>query len=221
MENKIIFNNLSNSTATKLATLKGRGIISIDCGNGASIIELLTNNKYYCLGEKLPSNVKIYYKNYEYIIVRESGASATAITIGTLSKNQASSVCYNDYEENVDLTSYTEVTKTNPDLLYKHEESVSLITGGTTTEYISRLPRNQYQAQNSMIIISCRDANGTTGSAIYMLSRANTNTISDFTVTSISAVGNMATFNITGTNNGFSITASAGYRYYITEISCL
>ena len=222
MENKIMVTNLTNTTPTKIGKIiNGNSMIALFIGDLISYVEI-NQTGYYCYGSDLPNNVSIYKKNYDFIIVRENNTiqNTNTICIQTISNNNYTSEIINDYQENVDLSGYTKLNKLNQSPLYKHDESTALVSGGTTTQYTSRLQRLQYTAQSSIIIISCRNQNGVGGSGVYFMSRLNAGSIENFTLTPISTSGSIDQFNLTGNGNGFTIYNSAGYRWYVTEISC-
>lgn len=218
MDNKIIISSLENDTVCKLAKIKGRGVFSIDCGNGASIIELSPSG-YYLSGVKLPSNIHLYFKSLtsDYIITRTAGNDAKNISISTLSVNFASSPVMNDFEVDFDLSGYVELNLLNPYPLYNHVEGS--VAANTVTNYISRIQKSQYSSQSSLVMISLRNSNGNGGSALLFLHRKNENTINNFTIQTIYSDNDISRFNITANSNGFSISDVVKYNYSITELS--
>lgn len=220
MDNRFYFHHLPLHVVgtTKLLKIFNASVISISLNNSKECIVNLDKDGFEDYG-KLSSDIKFYYdstNNFYYVCLKPNYTDQY-ISINILSKTNHGYALM-DFDNNFDVSELTELTKQNNNLTYKYEKAENYITAETVTEYISLLPRKQYTFQSSLVMISLRNANGTGGNGLYYLTRANTNTIANFELQEVYADSNLSHFDITATDNGFTFTNGANYKYSITEI---
>lgn len=220
MDNKnIYFHNFKNTNKAVLAISNNRSVFIIDFGNGGTEISL-NSSGYYLHGKELPSSIKIYFDktNNKYYVTKEANNSPYYITIKPVESNGLGKMV-TGYGDDFDESGTIELKQINKnDYPIKNEEKGRYVEANVVSEFVSSLPKSQYTAQSSLILISFRTDQGVGGSGVYLLSRKNEGSIENFILTPLHADSVFASCNLTGTKEGFSMTHTRKYRYSVTEI---
>ena len=215
MDNELIYHYIIDTGYTLLAKSFLRPTFEI---NGT--IVTLREDGYYTSGKPLDSTIEFYKDSngYYYVVRNTSSSTAAYITINTLAVERTGSPLINEYTTSFDVSNLTKLTQLNENT---HVWSTGRISNsaGNTYEYTSKLGYRQYNAETSLILISLRNSDGIGGSACYLMHRLNTNSKATFSLEPLYAFSNISQFNVTPTNNGFTVTNTKGYHVNITEIA--
>lgn len=220
--NKIYYHNFKNSKDCIIAESFERCSFIIDSTNGATFISLIDSG-YYLSGAELPWLIKFYYNptDRKYYIVRKGDINTFYnITIQTLETYAHGSGMIQKCSESPDLSGLTLLNKLSnfTALPLQNIQHDIIVTGGTTTVFKSKLPKNQYTPQCSLVFLSLRTTGGSGGSALLLLHRKNESSILDFTIHEIFKDEGLSSFTITPNNEGISFSHTSNYKYFITEI---
>lgn len=217
----IYYHNLNNQNPVLLAVGVANCTIALTGLDGETIIEF-GKDGYYRFGNEFAYNIKFYKDsdNKIYIVRNRENTYGKYVTIKNISQTGGGSGFIANFQDNFSTSGLTQLYCLNAPTT-KHVSSKGNRDAGTYNyESIANNSAN-YTAMGSFVIVSARNANGTGGTKIFMLSKKNEATNLTYTITDI--VSTLPSqFIISGTQAGFSITdSSARWRYDITEIASM
>lgn len=227
------FCHLQNTTLTELIKVKFNTRLHIEDNSGSLNFDMyITKDNYklegiyeYGYGSQyynVANEFKVYKNsNNEYFLCIVANPSHQYLNIDVLSEanDGGSNVEYNESFDITGLTELLPVSKTevitNRELVYS-----PTVAANTVTEYVSKNKFREYMTQCSLVLFSIRNNNNVGVNALILLYRkcGATGTSAPFSLQFIYNETGISNFSLTGTENGFTFTSNANYRYSITEI---